>query len=198
MLKIIGRTVAAKLTGKRYTSAGAALQGRLLKVAAKAGVDIRPETPVRELVEESGKITGVVAEKDGQPWRVGAALGVLVNAGGFSRNQEMRDKYQPGTSVEWSSTATADTGEMIREMMNHGAAVAQMEEMVGNQCTLPPGTKYDQAGYPERDRQTPRHPGGPVREVLHERGRILHGVLPEYAGPQQGGAGSTELGGFRQ
>jgi 3-oxosteroid 1-dehydrogenase len=64
---------------------------------------------------------------------------VLVNAGGFSHNQAMRDKYQPGTSSTWSLTTEGDTGEMIQEMMRHGAAVAQMDEMVGNQISIPPG-----------------------------------------------------------
>ena len=34
-----------------------------------------------------------------------------------------------------------DTGEMIEEMMRHGAAVAQMDERVGNQNTLSPGSE---------------------------------------------------------
>jgi 3-oxosteroid 1-dehydrogenase len=66
---------------------------------------------------------------------------VLINAGGFSRNQEMRDQYQPGTRVEWSETAPGDTGEMLRELMRIGAAMAQMDEMVGNQVIMPPGIK---------------------------------------------------------
>jgi 3-oxosteroid 1-dehydrogenase len=66
---------------------------------------------------------------------------VLVNAGGFARNQAMRDRFQPGTSAKWTMAATSDTGEMIEEMMRHGAAIAQMEEMVGTQLTLPPGTE---------------------------------------------------------
>ena len=63
---------------------------------------------------------------------------MLINAGGFSHNQRMRDKYQPGTSTEWTNATPGDTGEMIEEMMRIGAAVAQMEEMVGYQITLQP------------------------------------------------------------
>jgi 3-oxosteroid 1-dehydrogenase len=55
----------------------------------------------------------------------------------------MRDRYQPGTSVEWTQVAPGDTGEMIQEMMRHGAAIAQMEEMVGYQMTIPPGHEND-------------------------------------------------------
>ena len=137
------RTVAAVLTGKRYVTAGAALQGRMLQAALKSGVELRTESAVSELLVENKAVKGVITTKDGKPHRIGARLGVLVNAGGFSHNQEMRDKYQPGTSSKWTMTAEGDTGEMILEMMRHGAAIAQMEEMVGNQISLAPGTEND-------------------------------------------------------
>jgi 3-oxosteroid 1-dehydrogenase len=143
MAKVALRTVLSKLTGKHLVTAGAALQGRMLQAALKAGVEIRTESPVDELIGEDGAVKGVLTVKDGKPWRIGARLGVLVNAGGFAHNQEMRDRYQPGTSAKWTNSAEGDTGEMIREMMRHGAAIAQMEEMVGNQMSLPPGTEND-------------------------------------------------------
>jgi 3-oxosteroid 1-dehydrogenase len=138
-VKLVLRTLYAKLLGKHYVTAGAALQGRMLQAAIKSGVGLHTEAAVTELVIEDGRIVGVVMAKDGKTQRLGARLGVLVNAGGFSRNQAMRDKYQPGTSSNWSMTIEGDTGEMIQEMMRHGAAVAQMEEMVGNQISIPPG-----------------------------------------------------------
>jgi 3-oxosteroid 1-dehydrogenase len=136
-------TALAKLMGKKIVSCGAALQGQMLHAALKAGVEFSLDTPVQELLVEDGAVTGVRALRDGKPWRVGAKLGVLVNAGGFARNQEMRDQYQPGTRVEWSNAAEGDTGELIREMMRIGAATAQMEEMVGYQTTMPPGVEKD-------------------------------------------------------
>ena len=143
MMKVALRTVFTRLTGKRMISSGAALQGRMLQAALKAGVEFTLNTAVQELLVEDGKVTGVLTSKDGKPWRVGARLGVLVNAGGFARNQAMRDQYQPGTRVEWSNAADGDTGEMIREMMRHGAATGQMEEMVGYQTTMAPGVEND-------------------------------------------------------
>lgn len=139
MLSIGLRAVAAKLTGKHFVSAGAALQGRMLQAALRAGVEIRTEAPVKQLIVEHGAVTGVMTEKDGKPWRVRAKLGVLVNAGGFAQNQTMRDRYQPGTRAEWSNAAEGDTGEMILEMQRIGAALGQMDEMIGYQSTLPPG-----------------------------------------------------------
>ena len=61
----------------------------------RPGVEIRTEAPVSELIVEDGAVNGVLTVKDGKPWRIGARLGVLVNAGGFARNQAMRDQYSP-------------------------------------------------------------------------------------------------------
>ena len=134
------RILKQKLTGTAIVTAGAALQGRMFQAAINAGTDMRNHAAVKELiVDESGTVVGVVAEIGGKTRRIRAKSGVLVNAGGFSRNQAMRDKYQPGTSVEWTNTTPGDTGEMIEEMMRHGAAISQMEEMVGCQITLTPG-----------------------------------------------------------
>ena len=139
--KIGLRAVGAKLSGRRLVTAGAALQGRMLQAALKSGAEIRTESPVSELIVEDGAVKGVLTVKDGRPWRVGARLGVLVNAGGFSHNQALRDKYQPGTRSQWSMAIRTDQGEMIEEMMRRGAAIAQMEEFVGNQQTIPPGAE---------------------------------------------------------
>lgn len=142
MLKVGLRIVMAKLTGKRWISAGGALQGRMLQASLKAGADLRVNSGVTSFIQNAnGAVTGVVTQKDGKPWRIGARLGVLVNAGGFSHNQEMRDKYQPGTSAKWTATPPGNTGEMILEMMKLGAAIGQMEEMVGNQMSIPPGAE---------------------------------------------------------
>jgi len=139
MAKLVLRMVTAKLTGKHWVGSGAALQGRMLHKALQAGVDMRTNAGVERLVtDESGRVTGVLAHIDGQERTIMARHGVLVNAGGFAHNQEMRDKYQPGTSAQWTATCPGDTGEMIQEMMRLGAAVAQMDEMVGNQATFPP------------------------------------------------------------
>jgi 3-oxosteroid 1-dehydrogenase len=142
MLKIGLRMAAAKLTGKRWVTAGGALQGRMLQASLNSGVEVRPSSGVRSFIaDETGAARGVIVEKNGQDWRIGASLGVLVNAGGFSHNQAMRDIYQPGTSAQWSAATPGNTGEMIQEMMKLGAAIGQMEEMVGNQMSIPPGAE---------------------------------------------------------
>lgn len=139
LARIIGRTLASRLSGKHLVTAGQALQAQMLHRALGAGADIRVNAGVRQLIVENGRVTGVVIDKDGADWRIGARRGVLINAGGFSRNQRMLDKYIPATKTEWTTTAPGDTGEMMEEAARIGAALAQMDARVGNPMALPPG-----------------------------------------------------------
>ena len=137
--KMVLRGLYAKLTGKHYVTAGAALQGRMLQAALRAGTEIRTDAPVREIVLDGNRVTGVAIDTPQGQRRIGAKLGVLLNAGGFARNQAMLDEHIPEVSAEWTHVAPGDTGDMHRELTRIGAWMAQMDEMVGNQMTVPPG-----------------------------------------------------------
>lgn len=139
MLKVGLRISLAKLTGKQWVPAGAALQGRMLQASLSAGVEFRVNAAVTALIIEEGKVQGVKVTLDGRERTIASRLGVLINAGGFSQNQAMRDEYIPGTSTEWTAAGPGDTGEMIRSMMALGAQAGQMNERVGNQMSIPPG-----------------------------------------------------------
>ena len=141
LARILGRAIADKFTGRQRITAGQALQGQMLHAALKAGVEIWLDAEVTQLQLQDGRVGGVTVRKDGREHSVGARLGVLVNAGGFARNQRMLDRYIPGTSASWSSAIEADTGEMIEEGQRIGAAVAQMAERIGMEIALPPGSE---------------------------------------------------------
>lgn len=141
-LRVAGKILLALITGKRYVSCGAALQGRLLQAALKAGVEVRLETRVCDLLEQNGRVSGVTAEHNGTTETLTASLGVIVGAGGFAHNAALREQYQPGTNTRWSSAPEEDTGDLHLIMQRHGAALAQMEEMVGQPCILPPDSEY--------------------------------------------------------
>jgi len=139
LARVIGRTLASRLRGRHLTTAGQALQGQMLHAALRSGVEIRTDAPVRQLLVEDGRVAGVVIARDGSDSTIRAGCGVLLNAGGFSRNQPMRDRYIPGTSAQWTLTSPGDTGEMIEEAVRIGAAIAQMDERIGNPVAFPPG-----------------------------------------------------------
>jgi 3-oxosteroid 1-dehydrogenase len=138
-VKLLIRFQLIKRRGKPILSFGGSLQGRMLMLADKARVPIRTDTGVVELVEENGRITGVVAESGGKRIRIQARDGVLINAGGFSHNAEMRKKYGPQpSSVAWTNANPGDTGEMIQIAERHGAALDLMDQAWWVPGTCPP------------------------------------------------------------
>lgn len=141
LARILGRAIADVFTGRKRATAGQALQGQLLRFALQAGAEIRLNANVQQLVVEGDRVCGVVVEDKGTRHTIRARLGVLINAGGFARNQRMLDRHIPGTSADWSSAIEADTGEMIEEGLRIGAASAQMGERIGMQIALPPGSE---------------------------------------------------------
>jgi 3-oxosteroid 1-dehydrogenase len=128
----------------------------MLQISLRERIPIWTETPVRDLIVEEGRVVGVLADHNGKPLRIRAKDGVLINAGGFSRNQEMRDRYQrKPISAQWTSVDPGHTGEMQQAAMRLGAAVAQMEQAVWNitslqfDGSLPPGVPVvDKIAYP--------------------------------------------------
>lgn len=139
-LKLLWRMRKVQKRGKPLLSFGAALQGRMLMLADKAGIDMRANHGIVDLIEEEGRVVGVVANRNGKQIRFGARDGVLINAGGFSRNAEMRKKYQPQpSSTDWTNANPGDTGEMIQIAENHGAALDLMDQSWWVPGTMPPG-----------------------------------------------------------
>jgi 3-oxosteroid 1-dehydrogenase len=139
-MRLAARLAIMKLTGRKLVGMGAAIQGRMLKAALAAGVEVRAKSPVTGLVEEGGRVVGVTVDRDGAALKIRARLGVLINAGGFSRNLEMRKQYGPQpASVDWTHANPGDTGEALRFAMDLGAAVDQVDQAVWLVTSLPPG-----------------------------------------------------------
>src|SRR5207302_10423028 len=93
-------------------------------------IPIWTETPVKDFIVENDRVVGVVCQRNGETIRVRAELGVLLNAGGFARNKEMRQKYQ-GTpnGADWTQVSPGHTGEMIQAAEQRlGAAIDLMDE----------------------------------------------------------------------
>lgn len=109
---------------RRQTVAnGAAIQGRMLQIALRHGVELQTSVPFRRFMVEDGRVVGVIIERSGKEVEVRARDGVIVNAGGFSRNKAFRQHVMDGpTSDEWTSANPGDTGEAIEAMMAIGAA----------------------------------------------------------------------------
>ncbi|NKI17681.1 FAD-binding protein [Spongiibacter sp. KMU-166] len=112
----------------RKVCTGAAGVARLWYSLKKRDIPLWTESPMQRLIEEDGKVLGVEILKDGQPCRIRAEKGVVLAAGGFERNQAMREKYLPApTSTAWSGGVESNTGDAINEGLRLGAATRLMD-----------------------------------------------------------------------
>lgn len=122
------KDIPARLTGKadRRLCQGNALVSALYLATQKKGVDLVMESSVTELTETDGRVSGVVVNGNK---KVTANKGVVIAAGGFEHNKQMREKYMPGpTETTNSSGVTTNTGDLHQAAMKLGAAVGLMDE----------------------------------------------------------------------
>ena len=71
---------------------GAAVVKALVSSAREKGVDIRLSTPVKRLIKQGNRITGVIVEEDDEDVQVNAKA-VVVASGGYANNKEWIKKY---------------------------------------------------------------------------------------------------------
>ncbi|MBN1311741.1 MAG: flavocytochrome c [Anaerolineae bacterium] len=100
-----------------------------LKQAAEArGVNIMLSSPVQSLVLEDGRVAGVIGEKDGQTTEY-LADSVILATGGFGRNKDMVNQYNPKFAEAASWNSLGITGDGITLAQAAGADVVQMEAL---------------------------------------------------------------------
>ena len=128
--RVVIRTFAAKARGQDLLTNGAALIGQLLEIALRKGIPIWTEAPLEDLIVEGGRVTGVRTVRDGASVLVRARQGVLLAAGGFARNAEMRERFggdQPNRA-RWTIANPGDTGEALQTAIRIGAKTDLMDE----------------------------------------------------------------------
>jgi len=129
-IRIVRRTIGGRLRGQARLTNGAALVASMLKIVVARSIPVWTRTRLVELIAADGEVVGAVVDREGRRVRVRARGGVLINAGGFSHNGELREKYsgQQPNRGEWSHANPGDTGETIELAMGLGAAVDLMDE----------------------------------------------------------------------
>ena len=129
MVKRVFQGVGGKLVRKDMAAGGRALAAALVAGARQAGVEIWLNSPIREVVLEQGKVTGIVVEKDGTRQRVAASAGVIIAVGGFDHNGELRRKYQsPALTEDWSFGNPDNTGDLFEIARQVGAGLALLDQ----------------------------------------------------------------------
>jgi succinate dehydrogenase/fumarate reductase flavoprotein subunit len=116
-----------KLLGRKNACMGTSLVGQLLHLCLGKKVNVWTNSPMKELFVKDGKVVGALIEKDGQRQMV-KAKSVILAAGGFAHNSEMRKKYQEAPITgDWTSTPPGDTGDAVSAAMAIGARMELLD-----------------------------------------------------------------------
>ena len=127
---------------RKTLSGGQALIGRFLLAldALAAGTaELRTGSRVRSLITEGGRVTGVVTEENGADHTITATRGVIVAAGGWECDGQLRAEHHGLPHGEWTSSAPgSNTGDAFRALRAAGAAIDLMDEAWWCPATLFP------------------------------------------------------------
>jgi 3-oxosteroid 1-dehydrogenase len=164
----------ARLRTRHHTrlTLGPALAGRLRRSLMDRQVPLWLHTPLRDLVVENGRVVGVVAEKEGRKIRLRARKGVLLAAGGFERNDAIRQKYQRHPIGEdWTAGSPTNTGDWVGLGLQVGAGLDLMEEAWWSPVVVVPGE--------DRPRVMIAEKGLPASLIVNQRGeRFMNEAAP--------------------
>lgn len=131
--RVFLRTAAARIRRRQILTNGASLIAQLLKALMDLSDGPPPlwtDAAMTDLVVEDGRVVGARVVRDGKPLRIEARKGVLLAAGGFGHNKEMRRRYsgdQPN-EAQWSIANAGDTGEVLEAAMRLGAKTDLLDE----------------------------------------------------------------------
>jgi 3-oxosteroid 1-dehydrogenase len=132
-MRVFARTWVARMRRQEILTNGASLIGQMLKILIDLGGGapaVWTNTAMEDLIVEDGRVVGARVARDGSTLNVEARKGVLLAAGGFSRNADMRRRYsgdQPN-EAQWSVANAGDTGEVLQMAMKLGAQTDLLDE----------------------------------------------------------------------
>jgi 3-oxosteroid 1-dehydrogenase len=132
-MRVFARTAAARIRRREIFTNGASLIAQMLKALIGLG---NGEPPVwtgaamEDLIVDDGRVVGARVKRAGTTVSIEARRGVLLAAGGFSHNADMRRRYsgdQPNDG-KWSIANPGDTGEVLQKAMDLGAKTDLLDE----------------------------------------------------------------------
>ncbi|HSV78166.1 MAG TPA: FAD-dependent oxidoreductase [Ramlibacter sp.] len=136
----------------RRMTGGQALVGGLFAALRERRIPLWRDSPMQSLLMDEDGVNGVVVLRDGKPVSVHARKAVMLAAGGFERNQAMRERYLPRpTDQAWTATPVGgNTGDAIEAGARAGGALHLMEHTWGVPTLAVPGEAAYRGVFVER------------------------------------------------
>jgi 3-oxosteroid 1-dehydrogenase len=162
----------------RRLATGCAGVARLRLSLQDRDIPLWLNTSMTKVVDEEGKVLGVEVTRDGKPLRIQARKGVVLAAGGFEHNQEMREQYLPQpTDHRWSAGTLDNTGDAILEGIRLGAKMHRLDEAWWCNTISVPGEEIPRLSIMEKS-----YPGS---FVVNPAGRRFSNESQNYMAFQQ-------------
>ena len=113
----------------RRLCTGSAGIARLYLSVKKRGIPLLFNSRMTSLIEDGGRVTGAIVQQGGKTLRIGARKGVVLGAGGFEKNQALREQYLPApTNTQWSAGNPANEGDALLAGLSLGAKTRLMKD----------------------------------------------------------------------
>ena len=113
---------------REYSAGGQAIAGGMFAGLVRAGVPVWTNTSLVRLITTDGAVTGAVLSQDGREVTVKTRQGVVLAAGGFDHNMELRRRYQSESLTEdLSLGAEGNPGAILSLAEGVGAQLANMD-----------------------------------------------------------------------
>jgi len=139
--RALSTALVGRARGRNLVGLGQALAAGLRVGLRDAGVPLHLETPLIGLETSDGRVTGVRVGGPGGERVLSARKGVILTAGGFPHNMEMRRKYQSGVEDDsWSAANAHNTGDAILAAQEIGAGLDPMDQAWWFPTTTIPGS----------------------------------------------------------
>jgi 3-oxosteroid 1-dehydrogenase len=185
MLRVMVARLWSSLRGRKMYAMGNALAIGLRQGLVDAGVPVHYETELTDLLIEDGRVVGVRVLHQGTPTTIRARRGVILGSGGFEKNLEMREKYQPQpTSIEWTTGSVNNTGGGILAGIAAGAQTDLLDDAWwGPTIPLPSGPWFCLA---ERNLPGSIIVNAAGRRFMNEAMPYVEAVHATYAGEATG------------
>ncbi len=125
----IPRHFLGRLLGRKYQATGQGLVGWLANGLQQQQVPVRTNHRLRTLIEENGRVSGVLVDTPTGEQRLGARRGVVLAAGGFEHDPALRAEFFGEYGADdYSSGAPGNEGDVVRAARSVGAALDLMDE----------------------------------------------------------------------
>lgn len=166
----------------RRLAMGNALIGALRRSMMDRAIPLWLNTSFQSLVMENGQVSAILVKQQGKQVRIDARRAVILAAGGFERNQQMRERYLPRpTQAKWSATPPVNTGDGISAGIQAGAAVALMDQAWWTPTVGVPGEEKQRGLFFERHLPHSIVVNGLGQRFSNEAGPYLDFVDAMYA-----------------